>query len=508
MAFTSEQRNQFNEALLSAFPGVNDLRRLIRLKLDVNPNEIVPSSSDLRTAVLDLIVWAESRGRLDELIVGARSQNEGNPELKRFAEEWGEGGSTPGEAPTSAIKSLHQLRARVPDFIGRQAEIGQLVKALRRATRRGEAAIGGIRGMGGVGKTELAYAVAQRLTDMFPDAQLLIEMRGVSDNPNPMTPEQALQEVLRAFEPLAQLPDNLNELRSAYRTLLSGKRVLVLADNVRDEKQVEALLPPPGCALLLTTRQRFDLPGMETVDLPTLPPLEAEKLLLDIYPDIGSAAPRMAQLCGRLPLALRLSASICANSPISVEDYLKALENERERLTRLRTPNTSVEASLQLSYATLDLPAQQVLCQFSVFPASFDLDAAKAVMEVPQAEGQGATSDQRLLQELLDLLYHRSLLEWDRQTRRYSLHDLVRVFALERLDDVGGTNAVRMRHAVHYAGVAAHAGELYKKGGENLLLGLKLFDGERTHVDAGWSWAQEQAGSEFSGDRPIAAGIR
>jgi len=85
-------------------------------------------------------------------------------------------------------------------------------------------------------------------------------------------------------------------------------------------------------------------------------------------------------------------------------------------------------------------------------------------------------------------------LEWDRQTGRYSLHDLVRVFALARLDDLGGTNAARLRYAMHYVGVAALAEKLYLEGGKNLLLGLKLFDGERTHIDAGWSWVQEQVG--------------
>ncbi|MGA7731442.1 MAG: tetratricopeptide repeat protein [Chloroflexia bacterium] len=402
------------------------------------------------------------------------------------------------EQPTPIIRSLHQLRAPVSDFVGRQDEIDQLVHALSKASESGAAAISGARGMGGIGKTELAYAVAQRLADTFPDAQLLIEMRGVigirGASDNPMTPEQALQTVIRAFEPLAQLPDDLNGLRSAYLTLLNGKRVLVLADDARDANQVQALLPPPGCALLLTSRQRFKLPGMETVDLETLSPSEAKKLLLEIHPPIGAASTRMAQLCGRLPLALRVYAGVCANSTRGIEYHLRALEDARARLTVLRDPDdptTSVEASLQLSYAALDTPAQQVLCRLGVFPASLDMYAAKAVAEGPGVGEQKTTTTHPTIEDVLDLLYRRSLLEWDEQTGRYSLHDLVRAFALARLE---GEDAVRMRHAVHYAGVAALADELYQKGGENLLLGLKLFDGERAHIDAGWSWAQAQVG--------------
>jgi tetratricopeptide (TPR) repeat protein len=410
-----------------------------------------------------------------------------------------------------AIKSLHQLRAPVADFVGRESEIDQVVQALSIAAKSGVAAISGARGMGGIGKSELAYAVAQRLLDTFPDAQLLLELRGAGDNP--FTAEQALQTVIRAFEPLAQLPSDLTVLGSLYRSLLSGKRVLVLADDARDAEQVEALLPPSGCALLLTSRQHFPLPGMETVDLGTLPQAEAEKLLLEICPDIGSAAPRMAQLCGRLPLALRISAGLCANSAMNIERQLDALEGEKTRLALLRDPDKpndptkSVEASFQLSYASLDEPMQKVLCQLSVFPASFDMDAASAVVVVPGAGAQGtpATSATSLpLDERLALLFRRSLLEWDRPTRRYTLHDLVRDFALARLvaqPQVEDVDAVRLRHAQHYATVAAHAHKLYKKGGEDLLLGLRLFDMERANIDAGWGWAREHTERSGGGSR-------
>jgi tetratricopeptide (TPR) repeat protein len=399
------------------------------------------------------------------------------------------------EAPTPTIQSLHQLRAPVADFVGRQAEINRLVQALSEEANISEGAIGGIRGLGGIGKTQLALAVAQRLVDTFPDAQLLIEMRGVSDHS--LTPEQILQTVIRAFEPLAPLPDNFDALQSTYLTLLNGKRVLILADDARDVRQVEPLLPPSRCALLLTSRQRFTLPGMETLDMEVLPLLEAEKLLLEICPRIGSAATRMAELCARLPLALRLCAGICANSTMSIEFQIEALEAET-RLAYMRDrndPKRSVEASLQLSYSALDPQAQQALCQLSVFPAGFDMLAAKAVVHVAngQAEGaesQGTNANELPMEELLDLLYGQSLIEWNKQTGRYSLHEPVRVFGLARMK---GEEAVRLRHAQYYVLIAASAYNLYEKGGEDLLLGLKLFDGERANIDAGWNWARKQA---------------
>src|SRR5262245_36330344 len=97
-----------------------------------------------------------------------------------------------------SVSACYQLRAPVGDFVGRANEIDKLVSALG-AANGGAAAITGVRGMGGIGKTELAYAVAQRLAAQFPDAQLLVDLRGASSNP--LTSEQTLQSIIRVFEP-------------------------------------------------------------------------------------------------------------------------------------------------------------------------------------------------------------------------------------------------------------------------------------------------------------------
>jgi tetratricopeptide (TPR) repeat protein len=379
--------------------------------------------------------------------------------------------------------ALHQLRAPAPDFVGREREIETLVQALGKAASGGaSAAIGGVRGMGGIGKTELAYAAAQRLAAQFPDAQLLVELHGASHSP--LTPAQALQQVLRSFEREAQLPDDLSQLQALYRSTLSGMRALILADDARDAAQVRGLLPPQGCALLITSRQRFSLPGMAMIDLGTLPPAEAEKLLLSICSRIGKHARELAKLCGELPLALRVSASLLANSSRNVARYLEQLAAERlKHLSDPDDPQACVEASLRLSYDTLAPQAQQALCQISVFVASFDLAAAQAVTAI---DGDVA--------EALELLQRRSLLEWDATVERYSLHDLVREFAVAQLSEAEKAT-LALRHAQYYARVATYAQyELYLKGQQ--LAGLALFDQERPHIDAGWSWVLAHAGDQ------------
>jgi tetratricopeptide (TPR) repeat protein len=398
------------------------------------------------------------------------------------------------ELRKGAVAALYQLRAAVSDFVGREHECEQIVQALSRAIERGAGAIGAIRGLGGIGKTELAYTVAQRLVPFYPDAQLVVELRGTSGQP--LSPEQTIQRIIRAIEPQAMLPDDLSGLQMLYRSLLAGKRVLMLADDARDAAQVRPLLPPPGSVLLITSRQRFSLPGMVALDLGMLP--QAEQMLLAICPRIGTRATQLAQLCGALPLALRVSAGLLdSDATRQVDRYIQALSGERARLAHLRDPDdpdVNVEASLALSYDSLDTPIQSALCQLSAFPASFDRSAAAAVVALP------ALASAEALENVLSALYRRSLLEYDLAADRFALHDLVRVFAAARLTDAAD---LQLRYAHHYVGVAQTA-EAYYAEGNDQVRGLALFDQERVHIDAAWAWVQQQALSQSTDELILA----
>jgi hypothetical protein len=132
------------------------------------------------------------------------------------------------------MKALHQLRAPLGDFVGRQPEIDTLFNALRRESR---ACITGISGMGGIGKTELALFVAERLRDEYPDAQFFINLQGTDTNPR--SPQDAMAICIRAFlGPEVKLPEDTEQLSHLYRSQLSGKRVLLLLDNAADSAQV------------------------------------------------------------------------------------------------------------------------------------------------------------------------------------------------------------------------------------------------------------------------------
>jgi len=388
-----------------------------------------------------------------------------------------------GAAPTPT-RQRHQLRAPVGDFVGREQEIDQLTGALTAGANA--AAICGVRGMGGIGKTELALVVANHLADRFPDGQIVVELFGAS---NPIAPEAALQAVIRAFEPQAKLPDDLPTLKQWYAACLTGKRVLVLADDARDAAQVRPLLPPAGCALLVTSRNTFNLPKMQRLDLGLLTEAEAVALLLDICPRIGEHAPVLAKLCGYLPLALRVSADLLATDDTrTVTRYLEQLQAERlKHLTDPDNPDdpaASVAASLALSYAALPTTAQQTFAQLGVFVGDFTLAAAAAVLALPDPQSP--------LPDTLGLLRRRSLLDYDTASERYDLHDLVRAFALDHLTAAGDEDATRLRHARYYEELISYAqDELYLKG--KVSEGLALFDHERRQFDVAWQWVQQQS---------------
>ena len=387
---------------------------------------------------------------------------------------------------TGVPLTTHHLRAPIGDFVGRSLEIATLRDALLQALQNGGAAICGVQGMGGIGKTELAYQVAHELRVAFPDAQIVIELRGAS--PTPLTPVQALQTVVHAFVPDARLTDDLTHLQQRCHSLLHDRHVLLLADDARDAAQVRPLLPPAGCALLLTSRSRFSLPGMTSLDLGYLGDEEAIGLLRAICPRLTIAeAQQLAAACGYLPLALRVSGSLLHNDPtLSASDYLAHLADDQRRLSALRDPDDpflDVAATLALSYDLLDQPAQAVFRQLGVFVADFTSEMAQAVVEV---EPGTAVTD------VLRTLLRRNLLQYDTACRRWRLHDLVRDLARQRLE-AAQAEPTSWRYARAVVQTAQDIQEQYLEGGKMTLLALARFDAERPHIDATHHWAQRQA---------------
>src|SRR5439155_27369016 len=123
---------------------------------------------------------------------------------------------------------------------------------LKGKIEQGGATISGLQGLGGVGKTTLALKLAEQLTPHYPDAQFYLDLKGVS--PQPLSAAEAMAHVIRAYHPTAKLPEAEAEVRGLYQSVLHGQCALLLMDNAASREQVEPLIPPAHCALLVTSR--------------------------------------------------------------------------------------------------------------------------------------------------------------------------------------------------------------------------------------------------------------
>ncbi|MES9522785.1 AfsR/SARP family transcriptional regulator [Streptomyces capoamus] len=336
--------------------------------------------------------------------------------------------SSPAAEPTASPVRPAQLPASVPDFTGRSSFVSDLTEVLSSASEaEGRVmAVSALAGIGGVGKTTLAVHVAHRARGAFPDGQLYVDLQGAG--PRPAEPETVLGSFLRALgTPDTAIPDSLEERSALYRSVLDGRRVLVLLDNAKDAAQVRPLLPgTEGCAALVTSRVRMlDLAGAHLVDLDVMSPDEALALFTRIVGEERVAAEREAALdvvaaCGFLPLAIRIAASrLAARRTWTVSVLAAKLADERRRLDELQAGDLAVKATFELGYGQLE-PAQARAFRLLGLADGPDISlaAAAAVLDLPPEDTE----------DLLESLVDTSLLE-SAAPGRYRFHDLVRLYA-------------------------------------------------------------------------------
>lgn len=389
------------------------------------------------------------------------------------------------------FQSLHQIPPPDGDFIGRENELQELLDKVKQSGVH----ISGIRGMGGIGKTQLAYKLVEELKPQYPYAQIYLDLKGVTeDDQIPLEPQEALAHIIRAFEPEIQLPETVEELRPIFLSVLDNKKAILLMDNALDEDQTKCLIPPPGSILLVTSRKNFHLPGIHLLDLNTLPEEESIQLLMNISDRIGDDAETIAKLCGYLPKALNVAGKAMAvNLDLAPEEYIEELK-KNEALE-------PVDRSFAASCKWLDETESNNFYRLGVFPGSFDSRAAGAVWKLDEGEAKKTLSN----------LVNISLVEWNEETQRYYLHDLTRVFARKQLEE-DERYATQKQHAEYYLNILKDANALYMKGGKDLLAGLQRFDLEWENIETGQAWAakyseSDQAATKMCNEYPNAGYI-
>lgn len=319
-----------------------------------------------------------------------------------------------------------QLPHDIPRFTGRGNELARLDGLLADPGSAQPPVVVAIGGAPGVGKTTLAVHWAHRMAHRHPDAQLYLNLRGYGSG-QPLTPEAAAAKLLRALGvPSALIPSELDERFALLRGRLSMRAALIVLDNARDAEQVRPLLPGNGL-VIVTSRSR--LPGLSTQHV-TLHPLSQQhsiELLTAGSADTVAAA-ELAELCGRLPLALAIVAERAQRAG-SLAQVAAELASERSRLDALDAgedqPNTSLRAALSWSYRALSPEPAALFRKLGRHPARvIEIRAAAALADLPVSR----------VRALLDQLVCAHLVERPRPDR-YELHNLIRLYATELADE-------------------------------------------------------------------------
>jgi DNA-binding SARP family transcriptional activator/tetratricopeptide (TPR) repeat protein len=351
-----------------------------------------------------------------------------------------------------------QLPAAVTAFVGRERELARLDQIV---CTGGDPATGvvAVSGTAGVGKTTLAVHWAHRVAPRFPDGQLYVNLRGFDPGGSMLTPSDAVRGFLHAFAvPTDRIPADLDAQVGLYRSLLAGKRMLVVLDNARDAEHVRPLLPgAPGCMALVTSRTELTplvaAAGAYPVALDLLSTAEAHDLLARrIGVDRMSAEPSVAHdiiaRCARLPLALALFAARAVHRPdVRLAVLALRLRTVADTLDALDGGDlsTDLRAVFSWSYQTLGAPAQSMFRLLGLHPGQdITVTAAASLAAVPRREAG------RLLAQLAG-----AHLLTEQAAGRYTCHDLLRAYAneLAQADDRQAVQRI-VDHYLHtaYAG--------------------------------------------------------
>ncbi|QSB04841.1 AfsR/SARP family transcriptional regulator [Natronoglycomyces albus] len=340
--------------------------------------------------------------------------------------------SVGGSSRQSELTSPTPIRTSLPyslaDFTGRSEEldrIRQLAQKPNCGTR-----IVAIDGMGGSGKTSLAVHAAHQLAKHYPDGQVYIDLQGFTPDKDALSAEAALDRLLRDIGlDSVQIPNGLEAKAGTWRAALAGRKILILLDNAANSAQVQPLLPgSTECLVLVTSRMRLiDIDGASWVSLGAMSTEESRTLLIRV---LGQervaaepiAAAELADLCVRLPLALRLATARLRNRPRwSLEYLVDRLRNDERRIAELSSEMRSVTNTIDMSYQVLSSSQREAFQLLSLHPSN-DIDLASAAALL----GTDAHAAEELLEHLLDM----QLLQ-QHKAGTYSFHDLVRCFAHE-----------------------------------------------------------------------------
>ncbi|MFB9909459.1 AfsR/SARP family transcriptional regulator [Allokutzneria oryzae] len=346
----------------------------------------------------------------------------------------------PGAPPRVANAPVpRQLPAAPRLFVGRGRELTALTRRMEIQREAGEAAVAlAVDGPGGIGKTWLALTWAHANLDRFPDGQLYVNLRGFAPQAEPVPPSQALRAFLEALGVAdTAIPADLDARSALFRSLVAGRRMLIVLDNARDSAHLVPLLPAdPACTVLITSRDRLTGlaagHGVQPLDLELLGERHARDLLTEhlgahrVRAEPG-AVRELLSCCGGLPLALGIvSARAIAHPDFPLSVLAEELRDASARLDALDVDDTELNLRTVLSWSSraLDPHAAKVFATLGLAPGpDIALPAAAALTGLSR-------SATRVVLRTLET----ANLVWQPAPGRYRMHDLVRLHASEQAE--------------------------------------------------------------------------
>ncbi|GAA2752931.1 ATP-binding protein [Amnibacterium kyonggiense] len=432
-------------------PPIGELLRRLRLERDLTLEVLAQRSGVSDRSIGDIergVSAAPRRGTLAALAEGLALPPSERAELLAA----GRRARTAEEAPTAESVRPHRLA----DFTGREQELELLVGLLRHG---GDGSLPCepivVSGAPGSGKTSLALEAVR--TARLDDRELyFVNLGGATDRP--LTPLQVLQALLRQVPGDADVPVAFDAAAAAWQRAVAAGPAVVVLDDAGMESQVRPVLAVDRRSRVVTTSRR-SLAGLEGVRHVRIGPLPRDASVTFLRRAIPAAqlagvdVDELAELCGDLPLALRIVAGRIASQPgRRAAGLVDRLRSDSRRLRTLTAGDLAIETTFAAAYALLTPQQQWCFRALSVLPASSFSAAAAA------AFGSGTEDD---AVDELEELAHLGLVEpLDRE--RFRLHDPLRLFAAARLrEDPDDEREVRERARRWYAGTAARAGVLF-----------------------------------------------
>ncbi|WP_407835230.1 tetratricopeptide repeat protein [Streptomyces sp. DSM 116496] len=373
-----------------------------------------------------------------------RAASRGRPRARRAGAEPAAGsyagaGPAGATAPDPVFRHTLALPRDLRDFTARGPALARLAALAEQSDPdRDRPPVAVVCGQPGLGKTAFAVHAAHTLAPHFPDGQFHLDLRGMDLHPTP--PRDALARLLRALGS-TDVPADTDDRSGLLRSLLRDRRVLLLLDNAADEDQVRPLLPGEGASLTLVT-SRHALAGLEAVHRTELALLRREEAVELLTRIIGphrvtqeaQAARDLAELCGHLPLAVRIAGQRLAARPTEhITKLATQLAEQGGRLDTLKAGSLEVRAAFALSYRQLSPQARTVFRRSCLADGpDFSPQTAALLADLPTRTAA------RYAEDLVDA----GLLQSHPTADRYRYHDLLRLFAAEQSAEEDGPEEI------------------------------------------------------------------